>query len=225
MALSSRRLRTHPFHGCNEGSNPSRVISVIIPYMNIFYLDNDPSKCARMHCDRHVVKMILEYTQLLSTAHRLHDGKQSIVLVNNRKLKRWTLENPRMNTQLFLASHINHPSAVWARETEDQYAWLYRLLTHLCKEYTHRYEKTHSVVGRCWDELRNPPVNLKGKKGFREPPQAMPEEYKVVGDSITAYKNYYNGAKRRFATWKNRNVPEWWIINTVPNKEVQNAVL
>ena len=27
-----------------------------------------------MHCDKHVVKMIIEYAQLMSTAHRVLDG-------------------------------------------------------------------------------------------------------------------------------------------------------
>jgi len=42
--------------------------------MNVFYLDRNPITAAQMHCDKHVVKMILEYAQLLSTAHRLLDG-------------------------------------------------------------------------------------------------------------------------------------------------------
>jgi hypothetical protein len=33
--------------------------------MNIFYLDKDPETCAQYHCDKHVVKMILETAQLL----------------------------------------------------------------------------------------------------------------------------------------------------------------
>ena len=193
--------------------------------MNIFYLDPDPSKCARMHNDKHTVKMILEYTQLLSTAHRLLDGKQSVVIINNRKRKRWTLEDPSMNNKLFLASHINHPCAIWARQSEDQYLWLYKLLTHLCKEYTHRYGRIHAVVNRCWDDLRNPPKNLKGIKGFTQPPQAMPEEFKVKDDSVAAYKKYYIGAKHKMAKWTNRNIPDWWIINTVPIKEIQDAIL
>ena len=44
--------------------------------MNIFYLDKDPKRCAEMHCDKHVVKMSLEYAQLLSTAHRILDGDE-----------------------------------------------------------------------------------------------------------------------------------------------------
>jgi len=39
--------------------------------MNIFYLSRDPVLCAEMHCDKHVVKMILETAQLLSTAHHM----------------------------------------------------------------------------------------------------------------------------------------------------------
>lgn len=42
--------------------------------MNIFVLDRDPYIAASYHCDKHVVKMICEYAQLLSTAHRQLDG-------------------------------------------------------------------------------------------------------------------------------------------------------
>ena len=41
--------------------------------MNIFFLDKDPIIAAQYHCDKHCVKMILEYAQLLSTAHRVLD--------------------------------------------------------------------------------------------------------------------------------------------------------
>ena len=42
--------------------------------MNIFYLDPNPQIAAELHCDKHVVKMVIEYGQLLSTAHRMLDG-------------------------------------------------------------------------------------------------------------------------------------------------------
>ena len=67
--------------------------------MNIFYLHKDPKTCAEMHCDKHVVKMVLEYAQLLSTAHRVLDGDE------------WADK-----AQLYKATHKNHPSAIWARE-------------------------------------------------------------------------------------------------------------
>ena len=43
--------------------------------MNIFVLDEDPTIAAQMQCDKHVVKMIVESAQMLSTAHRMLDGK------------------------------------------------------------------------------------------------------------------------------------------------------
>ena len=44
--------------------------------MNIFYLDHDPKICAEMHLDKHSSKMMVEYAQLMSTAHRVLDGKE-----------------------------------------------------------------------------------------------------------------------------------------------------
>ena len=52
--------------------------------MNIFYLHRDVDTCAEMHNDKHVVKMILEYAQLLSTAHRVLDGEEHIFLKTQR---------------------------------------------------------------------------------------------------------------------------------------------
>jgi len=46
--------------------------------MNIFYLNPEPKICAEMHLDKHVVKMIIEYAQLMSTAHRVLDGIQDV---------------------------------------------------------------------------------------------------------------------------------------------------
>ena len=37
--------------------------------MNIFILDDNPVIAAREHCDKHVVKMIVELGQLLSTGN------------------------------------------------------------------------------------------------------------------------------------------------------------
>ena len=60
--------------------------------MNIFYLHNDPRTCAEMHLDKHVVKMILEYAQLLSTAHRVINGTVVVGLSKTgRKQTRYVL--------------------------------------------------------------------------------------------------------------------------------------
>ena len=39
----------------------------------------------------------------------------------------------------------------------------------------------------------------------------MPDYCKVEGDPITAYRNYYINEKKRFATWKNKEIPEWFM--------------
>ena len=61
-----------------------------------------------MHCDKHVVKMIIEYAQLMSTAHRMIDGDEYTDLsINGRKIKRW--RHPELDDVLMKASHAHHP--------------------------------------------------------------------------------------------------------------------
>ena len=55
--------------------------------MNIFVLDDQPEIAAQMMCDKHVVKMILESCQLMSTAHHVLDGDVVIVNTGSRKYK------------------------------------------------------------------------------------------------------------------------------------------
>ena len=178
--------------------------------MNIFYLDKDPKTCAEMHVDKHCVKMILETAQLLSTAHRVLDGTEVIgVSKTGRKAKRWELNDSRESI-LYSATHINHPSAVWCRQSLWNYVWLADLLNHLCEEYTFRYKKVHKVErdGLLNTLLINVPRKIPDVL-FTEPTPAMPDQYKVPGNSIQSYKNYYLGEKTRMFSWKNRNKPDW----------------
>lgn len=171
--------------------------------MNIFYLDSDPKLCAQYHVDKHCVKMILETAQLLSTAHRVLDGVQDG--------KSWKLSDSR-DVELYKATHINHPSAVWARQSRANYNWLVSLMEELCKEYTYRYGKTHKCEAMI-STLTYGPRNISVIKPFIEPTPAMPDQYKVPGNSIQSYKNYYNGEKQRMFSWKKREQPEWIICS------------
>lgn len=181
--------------------------------MNIFYLDRDTKLAAQYHCDKHVVKMIIEYAQLLSTAHRILDGRQYLDLTNGgRRIKRWKLDDHR-EPILYKASHVNHPSGVWARESLDHYQWLWNLAMDLCQEYRHRYggdkdkqHKTSLVI----QSLSFAPDNIPRTGLFTEPPQAMPVDAKIPGDSVTAYRNYYKMYKTKFARWTNREIPDWY---------------
>ena len=177
--------------------------------MNIFYLDADEETCAEMHCDKHVVKMIIEYAQLMSTAHRILDGKEYIDTTSNgRKIKRWRMENEKYENGLMKASHVNHPSNVWVRQSRQNYIWLNRMWNYLLLEYTYRYGKRHACADRmdvlyCW------PENIPDVP-FTDPPPAMPDYCKVPNDSIASYHKYYINEKVRFAKWKNREVPLWF---------------
>ena len=152
--------------------------------MNIFFLDWDVEKNAQYHCDKHVVKMILETAQLLCGVHHMTNG----VYVP------------------YKLSHKNHPCAIWARESLTNYLYLGELGLELSREYTHRYGKKHKSQEIIeWCLMNKPQIQ---DNGFTTPPKAMPDEYKTE-DVIESYRKYYLGAKKTFLTWKERQVPEW----------------
>ena len=177
--------------------------------MNVFYLDSDPKVCAEQHCDKHVVKMILEYAQLLSTAHRVLDGIQSVgISKTGRKQTSYDLPDSR-ELKLYRATHINHPSAAWVRKSSGNYDWLYVMWRELMSEYTFRYHKRHACE-KLIQQLRKLPYNIPQGR-FTEPPPAMPDYCKIPGDSIRSYRNYYIQEKASFAKWK-RETPQWFVL-------------
>ena len=181
--------------------------------MNVFYLDSDPKTCAEMHLDKHCSKMLVEYAQLMSTAHRVCDGtewydKNKI----GRKIKRWRVSSNLENV-LYKASHVNHPSNIWTRASSENYAWLYEMWSHLHEEFKSRYGKEHLSYTKLKDVLQHSPTNIDNTP-FTQPTQAMPDDVKD-DDSIVAYRNYYIKYKKHFAVWKNRKQPDWFTIGMV----------
>ena len=156
--------------------------------MNVFYLDKNPQSAAAMHCDKHVVKMILEYAQLLSTAHRVLDGDDAP-------------EN------LYKIAHKNHPSTIWTRSSKQHYQWLFRLFRKLNIEYGIRYGKIHLSWEKLNRYLEFTPKNIKDN-GWSDPPQCMPDHCKKP-NTVEAYRKYYLVEKSYFATWKTKQ-PKWW---------------
>jgi hypothetical protein len=179
--------------------------------MNIFYLDDDTQRCAEYHVDKHVVKMILEYCQLLSTAHRITDGlEEPGFSKTGRSVKRWKLPGD-IDNRVYQATHVNHPSAVWARSSKQNYIWLADLLNKLTKEYTRRYGKIHKCESDGLVELlQQPPVGISDGI-FTQPTPAMPDEY-ITKNSIMSYRTYYVKDKYRMASWKTRGIPEWFVL-------------
>ena len=155
--------------------------------MNRFILDNTPDGISQAMCDKHVVKMILEYAQLLSTAHHEIDGEQVG----------------------YKPTHKNHPCAKWVRESNNNYNWLYCLFAALSDEYTHRYGKVHLTWKKLSETLREPPKGI--PIGHLTPlPQCMPEEYHHES-TLTAYRTYYKEGKANLLSWTKREVPQWTL--------------
>ncbi len=152
--------------------------------MNIFVLDTRIEKCARYHCDQHVVKMILESVQILCTA---------------------------LNKKGFLtpykSTHIKHPCVLWVEESYANFQWLTRLTEALNAEYRFRFEK--SADHKSMSVLVQISRLRYEDQGLTEFAQAMPDKYKVPGDAVKAYRQFYLGEKMKFAKWTRRRVPRW----------------
>lgn len=177
--------------------------------MNIFFLDNDPKLAAQYHNDKHVVKMVIETAQLLSTAHRFNDGEMYIDDSSGRKIKRWKLNDSRDDV-VYKATHLNHPSNIWARATVGNYKWLYELFVNLCDEYTYRYGKKHLTDIKLREVLSSPPSNI-SSDSIEDIPQAMPD-YCKMKNAVDAYRKYYLEEKASLLNYTKRNFPEWAII-------------
>ena len=152
--------------------------------MNIFVLDPNPQVAARMMCDKHVVKMIIETAQMLCT-----------------------VAHSRGHHAPYRATHSKHPCTVWTGESKGNWDWLIHHGMALCSEYTERYGRVHksqAVMEWCRDNPIGPTSGI--RTPFR---QAMPAEYKQP-NPIEAYRAYYRGAKAGFAEWRHGPTPEWW---------------
>lgn len=153
--------------------------------MNIFILSDDPIQSAKMQCDKHIVKMILESAQMLSTAHQILDNA---------------------GDPYYKMAYINHPCTKWTRKTSGNYMWHYTHWLALCKEYTYRYGKVHLSQKKLQYALAKMPKNIRhaGRTKFA---CCMPNEYKV-GDVVTNYRLFY--ANKPFKLqWTNRQQPDW----------------
>jgi len=143
--------------------------------MNIFLLDFDPQTAARFHCDKHVVKMILETAQLLYCAH-------------------WMIDASVLPSNAYRKTHPNHPCAVWARESLTNYNWLADLGLALCEEFVFRYGHAHKTQLHLeWLATHAPAIPILGITELR---QAMPDIYKRP-NAVEAYRTFYRENKMR----------------------------
>ena len=145
---------------------------------------------AKYHCDAHVRKMVVEYSQLLSTA--------------------WHILKPDSGKELYKPTHVNHPCSVWVRSNPANYDWLYVCLFWLHREYLFNYNN-HNASYRLIGSLKeNPFDSYKPSidKDFSEPPLAMPD-YCKIGDAVESYREYYRREKADLLVYKFRYAPHF----------------
>ena len=184
--------------------------------MNIFTTNICPVISAQEMCDKHVVKMIVEYAQLMSTAHRVLDGDEYYAKTKiGRRIKRWLHPDKYKEELLYKASHIKHPSGIWCRTYTDNYDWLYKHFKASCKEYTRRYGREHLTETKISAVLSKPPKNLPRGKQTEFAVAIAPEQKcrQVPGFNelsvVDKYKQYIRSDKS-FATWTKRDKPAWY---------------
>ncbi len=157
--------------------------------MNIFVLDKNPKTCAKMHCDKHVVKMILESAQMICTTHHL-------------------CRNPNLKYRVpYKSTHENHPCNRWLRDSLANYLWLVDLTKSLNDEYKYRYDKTNNH--KSYDAIKDLPLPNIPNIGLTRWARAMPDECKIDDDVISSYRNYYQQEKKDILHFKKRNNPYW----------------
>ena len=181
--------------------------------MNIFTTNDCPVISAHEMCDKHVVKMIVESAQMLSTAHRMLDGTIQIAPSKSgkRMVKHYRLFNDLdLDETLYKAVHYKHPCTVWTMESNQNYDWHWIHFKALCNEYTYRYGKVHSserlLIPLCWGPKNIPKGKLTPfKLAMKSNPECMLE------NPVLSYRAFYQTKQDRFKmAWTKREKPEWF---------------
>jgi hypothetical protein len=160
--------------------------------MNIFVLDKNVEKCAKYHCDKHVIKMILESAQMMSAVVRLNGYDAGYKL-----------------------THKNHPCTIWARKSLSNYKWLKTLTKLLNDEYRYRYDK--EINHKSYDMVLTLPTPKLPDIGLTPFAQAMPDQYRNK-NAVKAYRDYYINEKSSFLTWTKRKAPKWINNDSIENR-------
>jgi hypothetical protein len=185
--------------------------------MNIFILSLDPVEAAQMQCDKHVPKMLVESGQMLSTTHRVLDGKLTRRPSKSGKtmVKYWDLyegaDDLEAELLYYKAVHVGHPCTKWSMESDENYRWHWEHMKALANEYTYRYGKIHKTERELLWQIQSPPRNIpKGPMTeFKLAMKANPEC--MFDDPVKSYRAFYQTKQYRFPmVWTKRPVPEWF---------------
>jgi hypothetical protein len=193
--------------------------------MNIFILDLNPRVAAQAHCDKHVVKMLLESVQLLYTAHwvlafpELTEARspQALSFLQKKYPVPSSLRkapHTKSTGAVMRPAHVLHPCAVWTRQNLANYMWLCTLAKELAIEFQYRYNHLHSCEQHVdWLTNNSPPCCPCIQTTTTPFAIAMDPIYYCEDDPVASYRNYYNVSKRErgLLVYTGRDPPSWLI--------------
>lgn len=172
--------------------------------MNIFALDYSPVDSAKWQHDKHVVKMLLETAQMLST--------NALLVPEWRKV----CDESAVSGRLYNPCYVNHPCTIWARQSLGNFRWLCEHGAALYKEFDFRFGGPHKSYDRVVAPLRALAWDSFDYGSVKMTPfaVAMPNEYKVECDAVQSYRNYYVTEKiSPSSKWTGRDrvvdLPSW----------------
>jgi hypothetical protein len=152
--------------------------------MNIFVTSLCPTESAKFLDDKRKIKMALESTQMLATALNVHGIETG-----------------------YKTAHLNHPCSIWARQSKQNWVWLWEHAVALCSEYKRIYGKDHACVKMLYSMIGNEDVlpNI-GLLPFSNCARSKEKgiDYTTLNDVHLAYKLYLNDRwdqDKRQPTW------------------------
>ena len=156
--------------------------------MNIFFLSLNACECARLYCDQHVIKILLEIVQMLYTAwHICGESNWNARAPFNKSATR----------RGYRIAHANHPMCKWVRSNRSNYMAAASIGMALAVEYHARFHKVHACSKHIMWLFTNVPVDFgestRSEKAYYSVqgiPECMPEEH-WNPDIVQAYKSYY----------------------------------
>jgi len=181
--------------------------------MNIFILSPDPVESAKLQCDKHIVKMVVESAQMLSTAHRMLDGTKyrKPSKSGKRMVDHWVHPDKELDKTLYKAVHYHHPCTVWTMKSNNNYNWHYVHFCALCDEFEYRYEKKHRTDIVLRETLKTLPHNIPIGYLTKHPLAMQSNPECMFEDVVESYRAFYQTKQSRFKmTWKKREVPNWF---------------
>jgi hypothetical protein len=201
--LSTKKLLTFAFSALSWGYQRFLFHTNPLKQLNIFALHSDPKIAATFYADKHCIKQILEFSQILTASVIRHGAAEN-------QLPLTKSGTPVKKT------HEKHPSTLWAGNTRSNFDWLCEHAKELCREYTFRYGKIHfcekgihqlSSLNYLIPEGELQPFAIAINKDMtcRQLPgfESM--------SPVDKYLLYYIHDKKRIAKWeKGRCAPDWF---------------